>query len=320
MGTWFSWLYLIVWMTLFYSTKPFSQSVTFSVGLSLCTDNSPLSSLSLPHSLSLLSHLFLSFLISFSPSSSLSLLPHLFLSFLISFSPSSSLSLLPHLFLSFLISFSLSLLPHLFLSFLISFSPSSSLSLLPHLFLSFSPSSSLSLLPHLFLSFLISSFHLLQEIKAGLEEVCASHYGRRVLLYLLAPRASRHFCPQFVQLLSPGDNNAHSKKPLEARKKELLKMMAPAVLTLAISHVLEWVRMKTHALLMLQMLLSLPGDLSSLHQPLLEALCGEEGVSLMDNSHTHWVLTQLVANDKSGGDQGTKFIQRSCKLLLCAGR
>lgn len=142
---------------------------------------------------------------------------------------------------------------------------------------------------------------------AGLEAVCASRYGRRVLLYLLAPRDSRHFTPQFVQLLSPGDCNAHSKKPADTRKKELLEVVAPALLSLATCHVLEWIQIKTHCLLVLQILLSLPGDLSTLYQPLLEALCGEEGVSLMTNSHTHWVLNQLVASEKSrDGGQGTQ--------------
>ena len=146
----------------------------------------------------------------------------------------------------------------------------------------------------------------LQELMAGVEEVAASRYGRRVLLYLLAPRASRHFSPQFIQLLSLGDNNAHSKKPADVRRRELLEAVAPAMLSLATSRVLDWVQSKTHSLLLLEVMLSLPGDLCTLYQPLLEALCGENGVSLMENGHTHWVLTRLITSDKSCAEgQGT---------------
>ena len=48
-----------------------------------------------------------------------------------------------------------------------------------------------------------------QEICDSLEELCDHQYGRRLLLYLLSPRNRRHFSPQFVCLLSPGDNNQH---------------------------------------------------------------------------------------------------------------
>ena len=49
----------------------------------------------------------------------------------------------------------------------------------------------------------------LQELCGSLEELCDSHYGRRVLLYLLEPRSPRHFSPQFIDILTPGDGNKY---------------------------------------------------------------------------------------------------------------
>lgn len=107
-----------------------------------------------------------------------------------------------------------------------------------------------------------------------------------------------------MQLLSPGDGNAHSKKPTDVRRRELLEVVAPAVLSLATTHVVEWIQSKTHAPLLLEVILSLPGDLCTLHQQLLEALCGEGGVALMNDVHTDWLLARLLTTKDRSSDRG----------------
>ena len=59
----------------------------------------------------------------------------------------------------------------------------------------------------------------------------------KVLLHL-TPRSPRHFYPQYVALLSPGDGNMHSKKAAAVRSRELLEGVASTLLEFASAHVL----------------------------------------------------------------------------------
>ena len=80
----------------------------------------------------------------------------------------------------------------------------------------------------------------------------------KVLLHL-TPRSPRHFYPQYVALLSPGDGNMHSKKAAAVRSRELLEGVASTLLEFASAHVLEWSQSTSQALLLLEMATSLPG-------------------------------------------------------------
>ena len=42
-----------------------------------------------------------------------------------------------------------------------------------------------------------------------LNEIAENHYGRKVLLYLLAPRLPAYFSPSVIQQLTHGDGNKH---------------------------------------------------------------------------------------------------------------
>lgn len=100
---------------------------------------------------------------------------------------------------------------------------------------------------------------LLQEVREHLSELCENQFGRRVVLYLLSPRSPRHFHPQFVALLSPGDANTVSKKPAATRRRELLEAMGPSFLALATSKALDWMQNTSRAPLLLEVAISLPG-------------------------------------------------------------
>ena len=39
----------------------------------------------------------------------------------------------------------------------------------------------------------------------SLNDIANNQYGRKVLLYLLSPRDSHHFCPDIVRVLQEGD-------------------------------------------------------------------------------------------------------------------
>lgn len=100
----------------------------------------------------------------------------------------------------------------------------------------------------------------LQEMDKGLAELTTDQYGRKVLLHLLTPRSPRHFSPQYVALLSPGDDNVHSKKAAAVRSKELLEGVAATLLSFASAHVLKWAQSTPQAPLLLEVATSLPGN------------------------------------------------------------
>jgi len=63
---------------------------------------------------------------------------------------------------------------------------------------------------------------LLQEMMESIDKVILTEQGRKVILYLLQPRAPAFFHPQIVQILAKGDGNQYSKKEDAVRRKELL--------------------------------------------------------------------------------------------------
>ncbi|XP_008297177.1 pumilio homolog 3 [Stegastes partitus] len=71
---------------------------------------------------------------------------------------------------------------------------------------------------------------VLSEILASLDEVIGNKYGKKVLLYLLSPRDPAHLLPEIIKVLEQGDGNAHSKKDVAVRRKELLEVVSPPLL------------------------------------------------------------------------------------------
>ena len=101
---------------------------------------------------------------------------------------------------------------------------------------------------------------ILSEMIAELEDICDDPFGRRVLLYLLAPRCSAHFSPQFIAILSAGDGNAHSKKDQALRWEELRGAVISPLLELAGKMARPWAISKCHAPLLLQIADSASGE------------------------------------------------------------
>ena len=93
---------------------------------------------------------------------------------------------------------------------------------------------------------------ILSELLASMADLCSDPFGRRVLLYLLAPRSPTHFSPQFISVLSAGDGNAHSKKDQSVRWEELRNRVVAPLLALASGKICLWARSKCHAPLLLQ--------------------------------------------------------------------
>ncbi|MED6252584.1 hypothetical protein ATANTOWER_013913 [Ataeniobius toweri] len=71
---------------------------------------------------------------------------------------------------------------------------------------------------------------VLSEILSTLPEVIGNKCSKKVLLYLLSPRDPAHMLPEIVKELEQGDGNAHSKKDMATRRRELLEAVSPALL------------------------------------------------------------------------------------------
>ena len=139
---------------------------------------------------------------------------------------------------------------------------------------------------------------LLQEVIASLNDICIDRYGRRVILYLLCPRSARHFSNQFAQILTPGDDNVHSKKPRENRWMELRNAITPPLIELASDKALEWACHKPMAPLLIQLAMSATGDVSPLYNSVAEGVATDE--NLISDPCGHWVLKRLIANQNEG--------------------
>ena len=66
-------------------------------------------------------------------------------------------------------------------------------------------------------AFVIVSMILFTELLKSIDDVARDQYGRKVLLYLLAPRSTKYFHPDIIKKLVPGDSNPHRSVLLEPK-------------------------------------------------------------------------------------------------------
>ncbi|MEQ2194975.1 hypothetical protein XENOCAPTIV_005412 [Xenoophorus captivus] len=113
----------------------------------------------------------------------------------------------------------------------------------------------------------ISSFHKpktlisVQEVLSALPEVIGNKHGKKVLLYLLSPRDPAHMLPEIVKELEQGDGNAHSKKDMATRRRELLEAVSPALLEYLCENAATMVKDKATSVTISDILASACGDL-----------------------------------------------------------
>lgn len=100
-----------------------------------------------------------------------------------------------------------------------------------------------------------------QDIGQSAGELAMDKQGRKVLLYLLAPRSSRHFIPSLVAVLKQADEAAAktSKKDKDIRRKELKAVISPDLIKLVEEQGEELLRETSASLLVAEILLSADG-------------------------------------------------------------
>ncbi|XP_068588567.1 pumilio homolog 3 [Cebidichthys violaceus] len=162
---------------------------------------------------------------------------------------------------------------------------------------------------------------VLSEILASLDEVIGNKYGKKVLLYLLNPRDPAHLLPEIIKVLQQGDGNAHSKKDMAVRRKELLEVVSPPLLEHLRDNAATMVTDKASSVTISDILASACGDL----RPAMTAVAylanhelvpgGTNGqLHMAEHPAGHLVLKWLLEQDMTLAEAGKE--ERFGRILV----
>ncbi|KAG8236484.1 hypothetical protein J437_LFUL016632, partial [Ladona fulva] len=157
---------------------------------------------------------------------------------------------------------------------------------------------------------------ILTEIVSNILEIAKNKNGRKVVLYLVAPRDPLYFHPSIVQLLSEGDSNPYSKKLSDLRRKELLDYILNPLLLSVAENIDEWVADNSIALVTLAILKAGTGEnAKAAFSALTKYVCSNgiadetesESCSVVESPGLHFLIKKLILFDKSRceGNEGS---------------
>lgn len=121
-------------------------------------------------------------------------------------------------------------------------------------------------------------------------DLANSPQGRKVLLYLLARRSTKHFQPGVLDRLREGDGNTFSKKEPEVRAAELRSAIVPAALEWANENAAE--EIVSNGLFLVETLCC-EGDKKSAFRAIAKAAVQEEE-PLLEDGAGHRLLKVLI--------------------------
>ncbi|MEQ2281292.1 hypothetical protein AMECASPLE_028771, partial [Ameca splendens] len=162
---------------------------------------------------------------------------------------------------------------------------------------------------------------VLSEVLSALPEVIGNKHGKKVLLYLLSPRDPAHMLPEIVKELEQGDGNAHSKKDMATRRRELLEAVSPALLEYLCENAATMVKDKATSVTISDILASACGDL----RPAMTAVAqlanqelvpgGIKGeLHMAEHPAGHLVLKWLIEQDATLAEAGRE--ERFSRILV----
>ncbi|KAH1016099.1 hypothetical protein HUJ04_007374 [Dendroctonus ponderosae] len=153
---------------------------------------------------------------------------------------------------------------------------------------------------------------ILSEILKGAKDLAVSEYGRKVLLWLVAPADSKIFHPQFIKELTAGREASNSKKPVETRRSEILVYSANSLLSLVIEDANFWLSSGSIGVEMVAIIKSGSGNvleeaLNSIVGTITDmdwtVKDGEKDVKGIEHPALHMVLKKLAQNDKTATEE-----------------
>lgn len=148
--------------------------------------------------------------------------------------------------------------------------------------------------------------------------IATNQHGMKVFEYLLSPRDTKFFHPQYINVLTSGDNNPHSKKDKEIRKKELRNTASNNLLKLVETQVKDLVKQGSKSVLVLNILTMASDDVDK--KPALRSfiqLLNDEGpyhepkdgkMHIIEDGHANYLIKKLLIHEKRQLQNGEKLI------------
>lgn len=156
---------------------------------------------------------------------------------------------------------------------------------------------------------------IIAEMLPRLSEIAENHHGRKVLLYLLAPRLPSYFAPKIIQQLTQGDGNQHSKKESSVRRNELLSAVSPSLIKFAAENVKTLLFDKALSQLFVAIVHNVEGDVEPAMQSVaklaskeLDVINNEEEDHVFKSASGHFAIKQLIQLDKKRREKGSDFL------------
>eukprot|EP00095_Tigriopus_kingsejongensis_P001645 maker-scaffold801_size95070-snap-gene-0.16 protein:Tk01645 transcript:maker-scaffold801_size95070-snap-gene-0.16-mRNA-1 annotation:"hypothetical protein DAPPUDRAFT_43721" len=153
------------------------------------------------------------------------------------------------------------------------------------------------------------------EIIENLDQIAETVPGRKVLMFLVAPRHTAYIGQDVVQLLER--ETVASKKDPEVRAAELRALISPALVKYVLAHLTEMLRDNAKTLFLTCLLNYADGMEPCLSQLAQEAsqpfTSHDDSVSLVEGGASHRMLKKVMARDRERQTQGQALF---CTILL----
>jgi pumilio family protein 6 len=145
---------------------------------------------------------------------------------------------------------------------------------------------------------------VLQELMSNFDEIINDPHGKKVLMYLIAPRNTKHLQYDLVQLMKASDALNTSKKDAEIRQQELFDYCKSYFLEYFTGNILSTLKDGFKGFMMTEMMdrLSPTDDLSAFYTSLSEVLSAssvepQAETNLIEHQTAHNVLRHLIMAD-----------------------
>jgi pumilio family protein 6 len=145
---------------------------------------------------------------------------------------------------------------------------------------------------------------VLQELMSNFDEIINDPHGKKVLMYLIAPRNTKHLQYDLVQLMKASDALNTSKKDAEIRQRELFDYCKSYFLEYFTGNILSTLKDGFKGFMMTEMMdrLSPTDDLSAFYTSLSDVLSAssvepQAETNLIEHQTAHNVLRHLIMAD-----------------------
>ncbi|CAF1418241.1 unnamed protein product [Rotaria sordida] len=145
---------------------------------------------------------------------------------------------------------------------------------------------------------------ILQELMSNFDEIINDSHGKKVLMYLIAPRNTKHLQYELVQLMKTSDSLSTSKKDSEIRQRELFEYCKSYFLEYFTTNILSTLKDGFQGFMMTEMIerLSPDDNLSSFYTSISTVLSTssvepQAETNLIEHQTAHNVLRHLIIAD-----------------------